>query len=331
MQSAINRGTILIRRKAAFSLVSSFERHSRLAVKFGEDKEEFSKIFSRFLADFRAGELFAYGRPSFSSIFPVSFYFFISTDEPLTLFSRGYTRDHIFSPPPNSFSLPLSLSHRAYTPLVQSKTRVCMHYDERERTRVRRAGRTGREHCVGGEKKEKEKNLFLRPQRRRLVSSWPYLLLVLSRRTSDRESKREGRKKVGIKTRSTGVNACEFYARRIIPRRTAGPFDIRHESAVARAKNLESHQTRINQYVETYNSNFGGDLRLSKLNLMAKIKKNTKKKKKKKNEARDPNNWILGITNYICRCVVEFAEVNAMNKRNTANACIMHRKQDVEP
>lgn len=143
MQSAINHGIISIRRmKPKYSLPASLfiSEMSRSNAKFGEDKattancitpqppEELSKVFSRFLADFRTSELFAYGRLSLSFPFFLFSFSFRTTDEPLTLFSRQDICAIIFSGRRSLFrSLSLFLSmreYRAHTPLVQSKTRT---------------------------------------------------------------------------------------------------------------------------------------------------------------------------------------------------------------
>lgn len=94
----------------------------------------------------------------------------------------------------------------------------------KERTRVRRANRTGAEterererdkRGTGeGKGEEGERNLFLRPQRRRLVSSRPCLLLLFSweGRVTERVRGRTRKKKVRIKTRSTGVKRRRTHA-----------------------------------------------------------------------------------------------------------------------
>lgn len=245
--------------KPEYSLLASLfiSETSHSNAKFGEDKATTAElhnaaaargILEGFLAVFRGFSRQwtspPYGRPSFSSIFPFlpffSFFFFISHGWRTFdfIFARGYMRDHIFRPP-ISFSLLLSLSfaNTTHTRHLYNQRRVRMHYDKREDESAASGSDRSREHCVGGgveevveeEEEEEERNLFLRPQRRRLVSSWPYLLLILLGRTSDREG---GIQKVRIKTRSTGVNVGTRM--RILCadawRRTAGPFDIRHES-----------------------------------------------------------------------------------------------------
>lgn len=109
-----------------------------------------------------------------------------------------------------------SVSREYHTCHLYNQRRVRVHYDDRERTRVRWTDRTDGENTAWEEEK---RNLFLRPWRRRFVSSWPYLLLVLFRRTLERPSKWEkGNKKTelkrnprAIKRAKTHRHTCEFY------------------------------------------------------------------------------------------------------------------------
>lgn len=127
------------------------------AAKFGEDKarrwnccviaaarpsEEFSKVFSRFLADFRACERTSVFFINFSFIFFSILYGWYDFTFDF-IFARGYIRATIFSGRRSLFrsvSLLPSRIPRTHATCTIKDAYVCIM--TRERTRVRRADRT---------------------------------------------------------------------------------------------------------------------------------------------------------------------------------------------
>lgn len=155
--------------KPEYSLLASLfiSETSHSNAKFGEDKATTAElhnaaaargILEGFLAVFRGFSRQwtspPYGRPSFPSIFPFlpffSFFFsFRTADEPLTLFSREDICAIIFSGRRSlfrSFSLFLSRIPRTHATCTIKDAYACIM--TRERTRVRRADRTGAENIA---------------------------------------------------------------------------------------------------------------------------------------------------------------------------------------